>query len=71
MYVCVENAKAASQSIATYAPIAKHESSKMKKKFVTCYLMGKEDMAFEKFPALHDELQSHHGVSIDSTYVTP
>ena len=73
----VNNAKAASQSIATYAPIAKSllnmEASvktKMKKKFDICYLMAKEGMGFEKFPALH-ELQSRHGVSIGSTYVTP
>ena len=73
----VDNAKAASQSIATYAPIAKSllnmeasVKSKMKRKFDICYLMAKEGMAFEKFPALH-ELQSRHGVSIGSTYVTP
>ena len=71
----VNNAKASNQSIVTYAPIAKSllnmEASvkaKMKYKFDICYLMAKEGIAFEKFPALH-ELQSRHGISIGSTYV--
>ena len=75
-HLCVDNVKAESQSIATYAPISKSllsmeasVKSKMKRKFDIFYLMAKEGMAFEKFPALH-ELQSHHGVSIGSTYVT-
>ena len=73
----VNNAKVSNQSIVTYAPIAKSllnmEASvkaKMKYKFDICYLMAKEGIAFEKFPALH-ELQSRHGISIGSTYVTP
>jgi len=56
----VDNAKAAEQPIATYAPIARsflrmQESvrAKMKLKFDICYLMAKEGMAFEKFPSLH------------------
>ena len=72
----VNNAKASNQSIVTYAPIAKSllnmEASvkaKMKYKFDICYLMAKESIAFEKFPALH-ELQSCHGISIGSTYIT-
>ena len=73
----VDHAKAAKQPVSTYAPIARSllnlEASvkaKMKRNFDICYLMAKEGMAFEKFPALY-ELLSHHGVSIGSTYVTP
>ena len=40
--------------------------AKMKYKFDICYLMANKGIAFEKFP----ELQSRHGVSIGSTYVT-
>ena len=70
------NSKVVNQSIATYAAIAKallnmeaSVKAKMKKKFDICYLTAKECMTFEKFPALC-EFQSHHGISIDSTYVT-
>ena len=70
-----DHAKAAKQPISTYAPIARSllnlEASvkaKMKRKFDICYLMAKEGMAFEKFPALH-ELLYRHGVSIGSNYV--
>ena len=73
----IDHAKAAKQPVSTYAPIARSllnlEASvkaKMKRKFDICYLMAKEGMAFEKFPALH-ELLSRHGVSIGSTYATP
>lgn len=75
--LAVDNAKAANQSVATYAPIARsflrlEESvkTKMKLKFDICYLMAKEGMAFEKYPSLH-QLESRHGVSIGSNYATP
>jgi len=75
--LAVDTAKAENQPIATYAPIARsflrlQESvrAKMKLKFDICYLMAKEGMAFEKFPALH-QLESRHRVDIGSNYATP
>ena len=56
--------------ITTYAPIAKSLlvmdkslQEKMGKKFDICYIIAKENMAFRKYPAIH-ELESRHGVEL-------
>ena len=60
----------------TYAPIArslltmdKTVQEKMKKKFDICFVMAKENMAFRKYPALH-ELEVRHGVDLGESYKT-
>ena len=41
----------------------------MRRKFDMCYLMAKEGIAFEKFPALY-ELEARHGVDLGAAYRT-
>ena len=62
-----DEAKAMKKPITTYAPIAKSLlvmdrslEEKMGKKFDICYLLAKENMAFRKYPAIH-ELEIRHG----------
>ena len=42
---------------------------RMKKKFGICYVMAKEGLAFQKYPALH-ELEAQHGVDLGFAYKT-
>ena len=72
----VEQATAAKAPVTTYAPIArslltidKTVQDKVKKKFDICFVMAKENMAFRKYPALH-ELEVRHGVDLGESYKT-
>jgi hypothetical protein len=67
-------AKAMKKPVTTYAPIAtsllvmdKSLEKKMGKKFDICYLLAKENMAFRKYPAIH-ELETRHGLDLGQTY---
>lgn len=72
----VEQAKATNAALTTYAPIAKSLLSmdksleeRMGKKFDICYVLAKENLAFRKYPVLH-ELESRHGVDLGQSYAT-
>ena len=72
----VDQAKGKQLSITTYSTIARSllkmdqtVKDQMKKKFDICYAMAKENIAFRKYPALH-ELEVRHGVDLGSTYKT-
>ena len=67
--LCTEQAKAANAPVTSYAPI-EHSLLSMDKtvhdrmmKFDICFVMAKENMAFQKYPALH-ELETRHGVDL-------
>lgn len=71
-----EQAKAANKPVTSYAPIAqsllsmeKTLQQKMCKKFDICYVLAKENLAFCKYPAIH-ELESRHGVDLGQSYAT-
>lgn len=62
--------------VTMYAPIAKSLlvidkslEEKMGNKFNICYVLAKENMAFQKYPAFH-ELEMRHGVDMGQTYAT-
>ena len=62
--------------ITEYSPIAqgllnmdKAAQDRINKKFDICYAMGKECLAFVKYPALH-ELEVRHGVDLGQAYKT-
>ena len=68
--------KASGIPITEYSPIArgplnmdKAAQDHIKKKFDICYVMGKECLAFEKYPALH-ELEVRCGVDLGEIYQT-
>jgi hypothetical protein len=42
---------------------------KMCKKFDICYVLAKENLAFRKYPAIH-QLESRHGVDLGQSYTT-
>ena len=72
----VEQAKATNAALTTYAPIAKSLSSmdksleeRMGNKFDICYVLAKENLAFRKYPVIH-ELESRHGVDLGQSYAT-
>ena len=74
--VSAERAKAMNRPTTTYAPIArsllvmdKSLEEKMGKKFNIRYVLAKGNMAFCKYPAIH-ELETHHGVDLGQTYAT-
>ena len=76
MLLRAEQAKSKQLSITSYSPIARcllrmDQTSKeqMHKKFDICYVMTKENMAFRKYPALH-ELEIRHGVDLGPAYRT-
>ena len=76
MRLHADQAKSKQLSITSYSPIARcllrmDQTSKerMRKKFDICYVMTKENMAFRKYPALH-ELEIHHGVDLGPAYRT-
>ena len=59
--------KASGTPIEEYSPIArgllnmdKATEDRMNKKFDICYVMGKECLAFAKYPALHELEGRHH-----------
>jgi hypothetical protein len=60
--------------VTSYAPIA-HRLFKMEKgfeericrKFDICYMIAKENLAFGKYPAIHN-LETRHGVSLGTSY---
>lgn len=71
-----EQAKATNTPITSYAPIARSMLSmekplqeKMCKKFDICYVLAKENLAFRKYPAIH-QLESRHGVDLGQSYTT-
>lgn len=71
-----EQAKAMNTPVASYAPIArsiltmeKPLKEKMCKKFDICYVLAKENLAFRKYPAIH-ELESRHDVDLGMSYTT-
>ena len=71
-----DRAKAMNKPITTYTPIAKSLlvmdkalEGKMSKKFDICYVLAKENLAFRKYPAIH-ELETRHGVDLGQTYAT-
>ena len=58
-----DQAKARNKPITSYAPIArsllvmdKTLEEKMCKKFDICYVLAKENLAFRKYPAIHEIL---------------
>ena len=68
--------KASGMPMMEYSPIArgllnmdKSAQDRIKKKFDICYVMGKECLAFAKYPALH-ELEVRHGVDLGQAYKT-
>ena len=68
--------KASGVPIMEYSPIArgllnmdKTAQEHINKKFDICYVMGKECLAFAKYPALH-ELEVRHGVDLGQAYKT-
>ena len=68
--------KASGAPIIERSPIAqsllnmdKTTEDRIKKKFGICYVMGKECLAFAKYPALH-ELEVRHGVDLGESYKT-
>ena len=72
----VEQAKATNAALTTYTPNAKSLLSmdksleeRMGKKFDICYVLAKENLAFRKYPVIH-ELESHHGVDLGQSYAT-
>ena len=71
-----DKARAMKKPVTAYAPIAKSLlvmdkslEEKMGKKFDICYVLDKENMAFRKYPAIH-ELETRHGVDLGQTYAT-
>ena len=76
MRLYADQAKVKQLSITSYSPIArtllkmdKATKEQLRKKFDICYVMTKENMAFRKFPALH-ELETRHGVDLGPAYKT-
>ena len=76
MRLRADQAKSKQLSITFYSPIARSLlrmdqalKERMRKKFDICYVMTKENMAFRKYPALH-ELETHHGVDLGPAYKT-
>ncbi len=68
--------KASGTPITEYSPIArgllnmdKATQDRINKKFDICYVMGKECLAFAKYPTLH-ELELRHGVDLGQAYKT-
>ena len=68
--------KASGAPITEYSPIArgllnmdKATQDSINKKFNICYVMGKECLAFAKYPALH-ELEVRHSVDLGQSYKT-
>ena len=68
--------KASGAPITEYSPIArsllnmdKTTQDRINKKFDICYVMGKECLAFAKYPALH-KLEVRHGVDLGESYKT-
>jgi hypothetical protein len=47
----------------------KGAQERMMKKFDICFVIAKEDMAFRKYPSLH-ELEARHGVDLGQSYMT-
>ena len=73
-YLRAAQAKASNQPITSYSPIARaltmldeSERKRMRQKFDVCYMMAKEGIAFEKFPALYD-LEVRHNVDLGCAY---
>ena len=71
-----EQAKATNAPLTAYAPITKSLlamdkslQEKMSKKFDICYVLAKENMAFSKYPAIH-ELEIRHGIDLGHSYAT-
>ncbi len=71
-----EPTKATNAPVTAYAPIAqsllsmdKSFQERMGKKFDVCYMLAKENLAFRKYPAIH-ELESRHGVDLGQSYAT-
>ena len=76
MRLRADQAKSKQLSITSYSPIARcllrmDQTSKerMCKKFDICYVMTKENMAFRKYPVLH-ELEIRRGVDLGPAYRT-
>ena len=76
MHLRADQAKSKQLSITFYSPIARSLlrldqvlKERMRKKFDICYVTTKENMAFRKYPALH-ELETHHGVDFGPAYKT-
>lgn len=71
-----EQAKATNTPITSYSPIVRSTlhmekplQEKMRKKFDTCYVLAKENLAFGKYPAIH-QLERRHGVDLGQSYTT-
>ena len=71
-----DQANATNDSIMSYSPIASgllrmDDSLKqqLRNKFDMCYVLCKENMAFQKYPVIY-ELEMHHEVQLGSAYVT-
>ena len=71
-----DQAKARNKPKPSYAPVArsllvmdKTLEEKMCKKFYICYVLAKENLAFRKYPAIH-ELETRHVVDLRQTYAT-
>jgi len=71
-----QRAKAMNKPLTSYAPVAKSLlvmdkalEKKMGKKFDICFALAKENLAFRKYPAIH-ELEIRHGVELGQSYVT-
>ena len=69
-------ARASQVPLTSYSPIARgplamEESveARIKRKFDICYVMAKESLAFQKYPALH-QLEERHGVDLGCAYKT-
>ena len=56
------------QSQRAYSSGTNHLRKKWAKSLI-CYLLAKENMAFRKYPAIH-ELETCHGVDLGQTYAT-
>ena len=71
-YLRTAQAKASNMPITSYSPIVsldKTEQVRMRNKFDLAYLLAKEGIAFEKFPALC-ELEARHKVDLGHAYRT-
>lgn len=71
-----DQAKAINASITSYSLIAsgllKMDAAlkqQLRKKFDMCYVLCKENMAFQEYPAIY-ELETRHEVELGSAYAT-
>ena len=77
-YLHTAHVKANNQPITSYSPVARcllaiqvPERVRIRCKFDLCYMMAKEGIAFEKYPALAlRELEAQHNVDIGHAYKT-